>query len=172
MPISIEVKNLKYAAFASEETHCYSATIYVDGKRFCTGRNDGHGGCDMYDAIGDGDVYADIKKVDARIKKERASEFKTHTREDGSTFEIGPDFEWMVCDAVNDALTLRDMKAALRKHWIYTKPDEDGLWQAKRLKQHTVEEAVETYKKMNPGGILLQGLPEAEALKMWKANGS
>lgn len=52
MTPKIILKNLKYAAFASEETSCFSATVYVDGKRLCTARNDGHGGCDSYDSLG------------------------------------------------------------------------------------------------------------------------
>ena len=29
--MKIELKNVQYAAFASEETNCFEATIYVDG---------------------------------------------------------------------------------------------------------------------------------------------
>ena len=47
----IEIKNLKVAEFASEETTCYEATVYVDGARFCIGSNQGHGGDDSFDAI-------------------------------------------------------------------------------------------------------------------------
>jgi hypothetical protein len=48
----IELRNLKVAEFASQETTCYEATVYVDGKRFCIARNEGSGGDDSYDAIG------------------------------------------------------------------------------------------------------------------------
>lgn len=47
----IELKNLKVAEFASEETTCYEATVYVDGARFCVASNQGQGGDDSYDAI-------------------------------------------------------------------------------------------------------------------------
>ena len=48
--MKIEIKNVKYSAFTSQETHCFQATVYVDGKKaFITG-NDGHGGCDYYDS--------------------------------------------------------------------------------------------------------------------------
>lgn len=40
----IEPRNVKYAAFASEETSCFEAAIYIDGKREGTARNDGKGG--------------------------------------------------------------------------------------------------------------------------------
>ena len=42
----IELKNIKYAAFASQETSCYQGTLYVNGKRFANVSNEGHGGCD------------------------------------------------------------------------------------------------------------------------------
>jgi len=51
MKPKVTIKNLKYAAFASQETNCFEATIYVDGKRFCTARNEGSGGPDAYDAL-------------------------------------------------------------------------------------------------------------------------
>jgi len=44
--MKIELKNIKYAAFASQETSCYEATIYIDGKKVGTVENAGHGGCD------------------------------------------------------------------------------------------------------------------------------
>jgi len=47
----IELKNLKVAEFASQETTCFEATVYVDGKRFCTVRNEGSGGPDSHDAL-------------------------------------------------------------------------------------------------------------------------
>jgi hypothetical protein len=44
--MKIELKNVKHSEFASHETNCYQATIYIDGKRVGTVENDGHGGCD------------------------------------------------------------------------------------------------------------------------------
>lgn len=58
MEIKITLKNLKYAAFASQETACFAATVYVDGKRLCTARNEGHGGGDSYDALSGPDGFA------------------------------------------------------------------------------------------------------------------
>ena len=42
--MEIKLKNLKIAKFMSEETTCFQATIYVDGKIAGTAQNDGHGG--------------------------------------------------------------------------------------------------------------------------------
>ena len=46
-PMKIELKNIKLAQFASQETNCYQASIYVDGKKSGTVRNDGQGGADL-----------------------------------------------------------------------------------------------------------------------------
>ena len=44
--MKIELKNIYYAEFASFETSCYKATIYIDGKKVGTVNNDGQGGTD------------------------------------------------------------------------------------------------------------------------------
>lgn len=49
MSIKLTVKNYKLCEWASEETDCYTASLYLNGKRIGTAKNDGHGGCDFYD---------------------------------------------------------------------------------------------------------------------------
>jgi hypothetical protein len=46
--MKIELKNIKHAVFASEETLCFEATVYIDGKRTGTVQNDGKGGANRY----------------------------------------------------------------------------------------------------------------------------
>lgn len=48
---NITLKGLKIAKFASEETLCYEATVYVDGKAFCIASNQGFGGDDSYNPL-------------------------------------------------------------------------------------------------------------------------
>jgi len=45
----LTVKNYKHCEWMSEETDCYTATLYLDGKRIGTAENEGHGGPDNYD---------------------------------------------------------------------------------------------------------------------------
>jgi hypothetical protein len=42
------LKNVKIAEFASQETWCFEATLYLDDKRIGTVTNDGHGGANYY----------------------------------------------------------------------------------------------------------------------------
>jgi len=46
--MKIELKNIKHAAFASRETDCFSASVYIDGKLAGTVENDGQGGPNNY----------------------------------------------------------------------------------------------------------------------------
>ena len=45
--MKIELRNIKYADWASEETNCYRALVYIDGVKVGETSNDGHGGADM-----------------------------------------------------------------------------------------------------------------------------
>ena len=46
---TLEVKNISHYARGSEETPCYNATVYINGKKAIEVSNDGHGGCDRQD---------------------------------------------------------------------------------------------------------------------------
>jgi hypothetical protein len=48
MTTTFTLKNLKVCEWASEETTCFTATLYVDGKRVGECSNDGQGGCNNY----------------------------------------------------------------------------------------------------------------------------
>jgi hypothetical protein len=45
--MKIELKNVKHSVFASHETDCFNAAIYIDGKKAGTVENSGQGGCDL-----------------------------------------------------------------------------------------------------------------------------
>lgn len=45
---SITLKSIKVHNDMSEETACFSATVYVNGKKVGTAKNDGRGGCNDY----------------------------------------------------------------------------------------------------------------------------
>ena len=47
--MKLELKNIKHANWASQETACYDATLYIDGQPFAIVSNDGRGGADYVD---------------------------------------------------------------------------------------------------------------------------
>jgi hypothetical protein len=46
--VKLTLKNIKEHPDMSEETNCFSATIYVDGKKAGFVKNEGRGGCNFY----------------------------------------------------------------------------------------------------------------------------
>lgn len=44
--MNLELKGIKIAKFASQETYCFEAALYLDGKKVAIVSNQGHGGCD------------------------------------------------------------------------------------------------------------------------------
>lgn len=46
--MEIAIKNVKHAVFMSQETECFEASVYINGKKAGTVSNDGHGGCNDY----------------------------------------------------------------------------------------------------------------------------
>lgn len=74
--MNIKIKNVKYSEFASEETHCFQATVYIDGKRAFGVKNDGHGGCDDYfplDGQNGKELWEQIRKINEELGKETIS---------------------------------------------------------------------------------------------------
>jgi hypothetical protein len=47
--MKIELSKIKYAAFASQETNCFTAEILIDGVKAGSTGNEGHGGPNWYD---------------------------------------------------------------------------------------------------------------------------
>ena len=60
----LEIKGIKHAAFASQETHCFEGSLYLNKKKIGVVSNEGHGGCDRFDPCGnldDGSYHANNK---------------------------------------------------------------------------------------------------------------
>lgn len=102
--MKLELKAINYNAGLSEETHAYSANLYLDGRKVAAVSNHGHGGCDM--------VYWSDKAAEAKITAHFAAMPK---RDTGMTlrdepFMMQPDLESWCHEQVTDFLILRDTK--------------------------------------------------------------
>jgi hypothetical protein len=61
--MKIELKNIKYSEWGSEETHCFQANIYLNGKKVGHCQNDGKGGCTSYNRYPNVD-YQEIQEME------------------------------------------------------------------------------------------------------------
>lgn len=63
--MNIQIKNIKTYNALSEETTCFTADVFVGGKKIAYAKNDGHGGC----------TYYNVYKREDRPTLEAAEEF-------------------------------------------------------------------------------------------------
>ena len=157
---NIELKNIKHTAWASQETHCYQATLYVDGVKWGTVSNEGHGGCDNFRGL-ERD-WEDIKELNKRI----AETYEPYTYGDKS---IDQDLEMVCGDLVNQWLRDKDFNRAMKAKVLFTKPDTQGVWQLAVKKPLTFDVMLAKLKATNPQYTYLADLPVDEAKAIYFA---
>ncbi len=152
--MKLELKNIKHTAWASQETHCYQASLYVDGKPVAIVSNDGHGGADR-------DYPHPKFKGDYRAQMRDVSRYFSGLRRTAVT-EWSPEgmeqcLEFWCCDQVNDWLSARELKSKLRKEFLFQFADRVGVFAHKTRPSRAAGVAV-----------VLNDLPFDEALSIWK----
>ena len=156
--MDITLKNIKHMASLSEETHCYSADLYVEGVKWGEVSNRGHGGPDDFHGVG-GKGWRDIEALNARI----AAEYPPHEAY-GMTLE--QDLEMVCGDLVNQHLVAKDFRRAMRTKVMWLNPGNPGVWQLPVPKGRTAREIVDLLKVKQPDLVrsYLVDMPESEAL--------
>lgn len=106
--MKIELKNVKHSEFASQETECFSATLYIDGKKVGTVSNDGHGGCNLYHPW-------EIKQtIDAYAATLPPTVF--------DDIELQPNADILVDEVLGDYLRRRDHQKLCRNRTVFRIP--------------------------------------------------
>ena len=160
--MKIELKNIKYAAFASEETYCFSASIHIDGVLSGTVSNEGHGGAHRFypfDLQRDIDAYAKtLPKVDL-----------TSVGMPGHMMD--QDAETLVNDLMADWLTAKDLKRSLSGRILAQRAD-GKIVETKKMPTDALSRLLAnpaTIAKHFPGMKVLNLMPFDEALQVYKA---
>jgi len=140
--MKIELRNVEYAAFASQETHCFSATIYVDGKKAGTVSNQGRGGPDNIEP------YALQQRIDAYAKTLPLID----CTEFGGTGTMPSSAEIIIGDLLNAYLEERDLKRLCTKKTLFRIPTEEYAEGEYRTVKAKFSPAVKTYLVNKYGG--------------------
>lgn len=161
------IKNLKHSEWASEETNCFSATLYADGKPVCHVSNDGRGGSDHYSPMPKAESNG--LKFWERIAELEAEAAKTTYTCPYFGEETPHSLETIVGELVEAELLRRSMKSALGKAALFTIPGEKGVYQVKYKGRKKPDAALFKHvREKNPGATVLNELPEAEALAVFR----
>ena len=169
-PMKIELKNIKLAQFASQETNCYQASIYVDGKKSGTVRNDGQGGADEIDW--------DSKEIELRVDSWAKEQPPIYS---DILFALTPEdpylkfsLEVFFAELVDIWLATKDLKRTLKKGLIIRQPDdpkgEYNIFSDSLAKNKPQEyfDGLKRIKRISQESICFNLLPFDEALTTWR----
>jgi hypothetical protein len=75
--MKIELKKISFNERMSEETNCFVADLYINGKKVGYAKNDGHGGCTDYrgNSKEDNQVIAEAEAYFKTLPKVKSEEF-------------------------------------------------------------------------------------------------
>ena len=159
--MKIELKNINHSEFASHETFCYEANLYVEGKPFAHVRNDGQGSADyLYrdDRFLDGEAW---NKCHALLKIHCADKFRW-TMGDGW---IEGSIETACHELMADRLIRKDLNKALKEP-CYLDGNQIVSYNVSSKRPNIFDQLRRQLKK--PELVFLNELPKDEAFKMFK----
>jgi len=157
--MKIELKALKYSDFASQETHCFQANVYIDGKMRGWASNDGRGGMTN---IQPRELYETLKqrtdKIPPRIVKLGGSVMELETTPDSYIDEL-----------VTLALHEKDLKRAMKTRILFTRENQVFETQKMTAAQIAASLANAQIKEKLKADQVLNLLPLGEALNLYAA---
>lgn len=129
--MKLELKNIKVLSANSQETECFNATLYVDGKRLASISNDGWGGPNrVYPVKGPfnaPEFHAKLKEIDTYLNKTDAGRKYVADFKRNYGMDTDYDLEGWVGEQVNKHLLAKDLRRLLRGKIIFTDPAKSGL---------------------------------------------
>ena len=120
----------------SEETYCYTAIIYLNGKPFCYAKNRGNGGSDFYD------------------KHEKFNDNYRETLnqiEDFCYSSFGYDLETWIAFEIEDQQLKKELKGLIKNKVVYFREGQIFLLNIKYIKTHhdVIEKKFDTSSILN-----------------------
>lgn len=154
--MKIELKKINFDARATEETNCFSASLYVNGEEIGIVSNKGRGGCDWFSG--------DQEKYDAADKwcKANIPPRKFYGQEQPS------DLESYYNELLEDHLVRKEVKKLMKSRILFVNEAgelrEAGYKGVRKIEQMHID----YFKSRNPGQKILNELPEDEAFQIFK----
>lgn len=153
--MKIELRNIKVCEFASEETTCFEATIYVDGQKRGDAHNDGKGGCTFINPPS----LVDEMNAYAKTLPEKAYSFDMG---EGHPKTYKQDAEGIVDDLVTEFLIKKDLKRDMRNNVLIIR---GGKLLALKCKNPSPA-MLDAIRVKHKAEHILNGLPIEEALAL------
>jgi len=162
--MKIEIKNVKHSEFASHETSCFEASVYIDGVRAGIVENDGQGGCNRYHPY-----ELEIKINDYAKTLPPVVTSMKDPHDSSKTFTYDQDADTVIDDLLTAHLYTKDLKRALAKKILFIGGD-NKIYETKSLTKLQMQiylakaNIQETFKTQK----ILNTLPFSEALSIYR----
>lgn len=175
-PMNIELRKVHFAAFNSEETNCFDAEIWINGKKEGHCDNQGHGGPTSVSPHS----LSDRLDVYGATLPRTVSDLEDNTDPTGF-FTMQPDAEHIADDLFEAWLKIAEEKKQRAKlykdmqaRFVFTCTDRPGIFRTKKLNPARMNELrrkdraalAQQWKAKE----ILNFLPAEEAWAIWNAN--
>jgi len=163
--MKIELKNIKHSEFASRETNCYEATIYINGKREGVVSNDGQGGCDSVHP------WQLAQEIDAYAKTLPPVVCEWIDLKTGEPFVLEQTHETIFGELLTDWLVDKGLKKKLNSKILFVK--EDGkVYETKTQKPAELKLtlSIPRLAERLSAKVVLNNLPYAEAKQIYRSS--
>ena len=158
--MKLELKNIKRNDRLSEETHCYSAVLYLDSKAIADVGNRGHGGPD--------EVHARPGCAEALAQAEAWCKSLPPLPSEYSADGLAMDLELWCGMRVDDHMVLQDMRKAMKKSILVLEDGKVFSYGFKGVKAITPQH-VTLFRNKHPAKTMLNDMAEDVAFAAFKA---
>jgi len=165
----IELKNISHYARGSEETPCYNATVFINGRKAIEVSNDGRGGMDFQHQYSNKDK-AIVRQVNEWCIKTFGTREIDYTSDgEKASFTVDQDLEDFCHKKLYEWLDAKELKKDLNKKFLFLDDKESKELRAyKKVKGEDEELFQSFFRGKHQKGVLLNNLPFDDALQIFK----
>ena len=162
----IEMKNISYYKRGSEETPCYNATVYINGKKAVEVSNDGCGGSDRQHTYPESEF--NLREID----KWCVAKFGQSTWEyGGQTYSTDLDLEHYCHDELYKHLDTKLLKRNMKNNIMFFRDENDiknGQYTLAKI-QNNIGGLMAYIKDKYPKCFILNEMPLEKALETFRS---
>ena len=165
--MKIELKNVKHSEFASHETSCFEASVYIDGVRAGIVENDGQGGCNRYHPY---ELEIKINEYAKTLPPVTTS--MTDPHDSSKPFTYDQDADHIIDDLLTAHLYTKDLKRALAKKILFIGGD-NKIYETKTMPAVDLQTRLNQYHLRDTlkAKAVLNLMPFSDALSIYRAGG-
>jgi len=163
----ITLKNLQHATFASQETHCFNATIYLDDERAFKVSNEGSGHPNEYfpyqrqNERDFQDYYRFVGEAARDWVEETNPEFYEMIKDDDND---GASIDFVITELINDHLLLKHMRDTMKRKVVFL--DRGKVY---TISERPTPDKIDYLRRQHPRWMLFNDIAlEDERLALWR----